>query len=1197
MALDFNSYITEKTKHFTGRKWVFEKINSWISDPDGSRVFLLTGGPGTGKSAVAARLAQMSLGQIDVERFPHLGKGSLVYCHFCQAQSDSTLNPLRFVEALSGALANCFSPFTEALLQVPHRNITIIQNVDTAETGCQVTGMEIQSVQISNLSARAAFDWAVRRPLESLCSPDFKQTIVILVDSLDEARTYGLDETVVTLLADVTHSKQDFPHQVRFLFTSRPDPRVLELIGKPSLDLVDDAPNDVDDVRTYSIRRLNMMLEPARTDLADRIATAGNDTEKGNFLYARYVLDDLTARSEVLANPSILALPKGLDDVYKQFISRELARNEERWSERYRPLLGLLAVARSPGLTRNHLSAISGLPESKTDDTIAACIQYLTGSLPNGPFMLYHQSFREFLLKDDKYSVYPIEAEQAIGELFLQAYGEDWKTCEDVYALRNTPGHLARAAKALTNPLKRAARRKLEDALSGLLLDFIWLLAKLKATDIASVIADYELLSTEPKVGLVRDTLHLSAHVLARDKTQLAGQFIGRLQGRSEDFVLAMLEQAAHYHDTSWLYPLTCSLEGPGGSLQRTMIDHRSDINGLALTPDGQHVVSASSDRTLKVWNLESGVCKCTLTDHSRWVSAVTITPDGDRAISGSWDRTLKIWNLRTGALERTLSGHEGAVLSVAVTSDGCWAVSGSYDKTVKIWDIRPEFKSGMKIDTPLFTLTGHTEAVNAVAVTPDGKRILSASRDQTLKLWRISTDPDTGQCQVILEFTLLGHGQAVEAVAILPDGQKAISASKDCKLMVWDLHQAGPPMLILNGHSKSVRSVVISTDGRRAVSGSSDMTIRIWNLSTGLLEQILTGHTESVKAVAMTRDGSRIFSGSADRTLRVWNVSLDKDVHDKVHEEAGLVGKHAGMVTCLAVTPDRTHAISSSVDGTLKVWDLRTCTEERIIICSDKTVRSVTALSDSIHAVSASWDKSLKLWNLHTGEELKKLDAGNSFIFAIAAVGCGIHVATVSEDRILRIWDIETGNLDREFSTSHIEQVNALAITSDGKLAVTGSMDTTLKVWDLWKSKKLHTLNGHQAAVVAVSLTDDGSKVLSASRDYTARIWNLGKQGLDTVHLQDDLLTPGHSLQELILTGHTNWVFGAAITGDGKLAITGSEDQIARVWNLEDGRLIAAFTVDYPINTCAIAGQKTFLLGDRMGRIHFLRLEVYNNS
>jgi WD40 repeat protein len=106
--------------------------------------------------------------------------------------------------------------------------------------------------------------------------------------------------------------------------------------------------------------------------------------------------------------------------------------------------------------------------------------------------------------------------------------------------------------------------------------------------------------------------------------------------------------------------------------------------------------------------------------------------------------------------------------------------------------------------------------------------------------------------------------------------------------------------------------------------------------------------------------------------------------------------------------------------------------------------------------------------------------------------------------------------------------------------------------------------------------VTDDGSRALSASRDLTARIWDLQGQ-----------------VEEHILLGHTSRVYGAAITGDGELAITGSEDQSARVWSVSDGRLIATFTSDGLLSTCAVAGERTFLVGDAMGRIHFLQLEV----
>ena len=115
--IDFSEYVVERTRDFTGREWVFKAVDAWLAEPAGSRTFLLVGGPGTGKSAILARLAQFSLGQAFTDGCPRLTPGFLVYHHFCQAFQDATLNPVRFVEALSLALAQRYQPFAKALIE------------------------------------------------------------------------------------------------------------------------------------------------------------------------------------------------------------------------------------------------------------------------------------------------------------------------------------------------------------------------------------------------------------------------------------------------------------------------------------------------------------------------------------------------------------------------------------------------------------------------------------------------------------------------------------------------------------------------------------------------------------------------------------------------------------------------------------------------------------------------------------------------------------------------------------------------------------------------------------------------------------------------------------------------------------------------------------------------------------------------
>ena len=222
------------------------------------------------------------------------------------------------------------------------------------------------------------------------------------------------------------------------------------------------------------------------------------------------------------------------------------------------------------------------------------------------------------------------------------------------------------------------------DELRNLLLDFDWIKAKLAATDVPSLLVDYDLL-TDPDAGLVRDALRLSSHVISVDKAQLASQILSRLMSSlPSPPIQALLDGAGKKGDGPWIRPLTPNLMPPGTSLLRTLKGHSSSVSAVAVTPDGRRAVSASDDQTLKVWDLERGEEVRTLKGHSSSVRAVAVTPDGRRAVSASDDQTLKVWDLERGEEVRTLKGHSGWVYAVAVTPDGRRAVSASDDQTLK---------------------------------------------------------------------------------------------------------------------------------------------------------------------------------------------------------------------------------------------------------------------------------------------------------------------------------------------------------------------------------------------------------------------------------------------------------------------------------------------------------------------------------
>jgi len=285
-----------------------------------------------------------------------------------------------------------------------------------------------------------------------------------------------------------------------------------------------------------------------------------------------------------------------------------------------------------------------------------------------------------------------------------------------------------------------------------------------------------------------------------------------------------------------------------------TLTGHRDWIRSVAISPDGQTIVSSSYDRTIKVWDLATGSLKRTLSGNSAQVVFVTISPDGQTIFSGNVDGTIKVWDLATGTLKSTLTGHTNSVYSLAISPDGQTFVSSSADGTIKVWDLA----SGSLKNS----INAHSNAVYSVAVSPDGKTIVSGSGDRRIKVWDLASGS--------LKNSITAHNNQVFSVAISPDGQTVVSGGADGTIKVWDL-ASGSLKKTLTGHGKDVWSVAISSDGKTIVSGSEDNTIKVWDLATGSLKETLTGHQWVVTSVAISADGQNIISGSDDKTIKVW--------------------------------------------------------------------------------------------------------------------------------------------------------------------------------------------------------------------------------------------------------------------------------------------------------------------------------------
>jgi WD40 repeat protein len=291
----------------------------------------------------------------------------------------------------------------------------------------------------------------------------------------------------------------------------------------------------------------------------------------------------------------------------------------------------------------------------------------------------------------------------------------------------------------------------------------------------------------------------------------------------------------------------------------RTLRGHSGCVYGVALNRAGGLVLSASEDKTLKVWEAESGRELRTLQGHTAEVYGVALSGDGGLAVSASGDKTLKVWEVESGCELRTLRGHTAEVYGVALSEDGGLAISASADKTLKVWEV----KSGRD----LRTLTGHSDWVFGVALSADGGLAVSASGDKTLKVWGVESGRELR--------TLRGHFDWVWGVALSRDGGRAVSASYDDTLKVWEV-ESGRELRTLAGHFDAVSGVAMSGDGRLAVSASSDNTLKVWEVENGHELISLAAHNLPVSTVAWSADGRMLLSGGKSRIIQIYAIDID---------------------------------------------------------------------------------------------------------------------------------------------------------------------------------------------------------------------------------------------------------------------------------------------------------------------------------
>jgi WD40 repeat protein len=420
---------------------------------------------------------------------------------------------------------------------------------------------------------------------------------------------------------------------------------------------------------------------------------------------------------------------------------------------------------------------------------------------------------------------------------------------------------------------------------------------------------------------------------------------------------------------------------------------HTGPVRDAIFTPDGKNIVTISDDGTARLWDAATGGCIRVFEGHTGPIRAATFEADdpdtgvlGPLLLTASEDKTVRLWSLDNSEPIGTLLGHGAAVWSVAPSRDGRRVVTASDDGTARVWDVRT------KVGLPL---EGHTEPVNFAMFSGDGRNVVTASNDRTARIW----EAGTGKQKAILG----GHTSRVLTAVFSPDGAQVLTASADGSARLWNV---APPaytsIVVLTGHGEGVQTVAFSRDRHLVVTGANDGSAMVWDAQTGVQRATLRRHEAQVSSVMFSPDGESVVTGADDGTARITNIQTGNELVLKEHNGpvrtavfspdgslvatasdmarlwnaktgdivARLVG-HQGEIYTAAFTADGKQVVTFGADRTFRTWDAQTGKEVARSMQSGEDhvagTHKIAVSPDGEEAVTVGGDDTPRLWSVKT--------------------------------------------------------------------------------------------------------------------------------------------------------------------------------------------------------------------------------------
>jgi WD40 repeat protein/tRNA A-37 threonylcarbamoyl transferase component Bud32 len=562
------------------------------------------------------------------------------------------------------------------------------------------------------------------------------------------------------------------------------------------------------------------------------------------------------------------------------------------------------------------------------------------------------------------------------------------------------------------------------------------------------------------------------------------------------------------------------------------VLRHPNGVWSAAFAPDGKLIVTGTGGAAANVGptNAADQYCVCLwpvpgfgppryLRGHADNVRSVAFSRDGRRVVSASDDRTACVWAVNGTSPAIVLQGHDAAVRGAEFSPDGAAIVTASDDRTARVW----RWAGGAE---PI-ALRGHRGPVNSASFSPDGTRVVTASADHTVRIWWVDGRGEIVVLEGNTRENLEARYRGINWAGFTPDGQQILGTGRDGAAWAWSID--GPEKSDrLEGMGGEVSRVIFSPDGHYAaasVVGHASVAAR-----GERPHRVATGHEQSISLMAFSPDNRRLFTASDD-SIRVWQ--LDRKAGPVTLQAPNQI---AGTDTALAFNAAGSCVIVGTEEGSVRVWSVEGRLSPVVLGGLTAPVLAVVESSGAGRILAISADGAIGQWNWAPGnmaaapriEKPVSLTPAQETPLQWASWSRdGARVLICTKNKALEIRPVNSAKppMSLPAPARPFAPVGG-AFSADGQHVAVADLDGSAVVWPNvganTGARAPVVFRGHLDEVLSVAFGPDSQRIVSTSTDGTARVWRM---------------TDGQELT--VLRGRHGWVTSAAFNQDGTLVAT----------------------------------------------------------